>query len=228
MRLTAYDFETTGVDPKTCEPVQLGTVVVTIHECGSYTVESEYETLLKPVNAIPEGAAAVHGITTEDAQSFGLDPFEQVKQHVTGAVLGYNINAYDNRISQRYGGYITQSVDLFIGVSRMKKAKVLPKASLGAAFQILTGKAPENAHNALADVYMTLELIPHVMKFAKVATFSELVQWLDTPMVDINTPWPFGKHKGTPIRDLPKTYVAWALENMSNLDTDLKGALLSL
>lgn len=228
MRLTAYDFETTGVDPKTCEPVQLGAVVVTVHECGSYTVESEYETLLKPVNAIPAGAAAVHGISTEDAQTHGLDPFEQVKQHITGTVLGYNSNSYDNRIAQRYGGSITKSVDLFIGISRMKKAKVLPKASLGAAFQILTGKPPENAHNALADVYMTLELIPYVMKFAQVGTFTELVQWLETPVVDINSPWPFGKHKGVAIRDLPDHYVSWALENMSNLDADLKGALLSL
>lgn len=228
MLLTAYDYETTGVDPTTCEPVQLGAVVVQINDDGSFRVESSYETLLKPVNNIPEGATGVHGITTEAAKTQGIDPLQATSEHITGVVLGYNNLSYDDTIAKRYGAKIVQSVDLFIGTSRMKKAKVITKASLGAAYHQLTGKMPENAHNALADVYMTLELIPHVMKFANVLTFYELVQWLATPLVDVNAPWPFGKHKGTPIKDLPKSYVSWALENMSNLDADLKGALLSL
>lgn len=228
MLLTAYDYETTGVNPTTCEPVQLGAVVVQINDDGSFRVESSYETLLKPVNNIPEGATGVHGITTEAAKTQGIDPLQATSEHITGVVLGYNNLSYDDIIAKRYGAKIVQSVDLFIGTSRMKKANVITKASLGAAYHQLTGKMPENAHNALADVYMTLELIPHVMKFANVLTFPELVQWLATPLVDVNALWPFGKHKGTPIKDLPKSYVSWALENMSNLDADLKGALLSL
>jgi uncharacterized protein (DUF3820 family) len=39
---------------------------------------------------------------------------------------------------------------------------------------------------------------------------------------------PFGKHKGTPIKDLPSSYVAWALENLDDRNADLKTVLASL
>jgi uncharacterized protein (DUF3820 family) len=31
-----------------------------------------------------------------------------------------------------------------------------------------------------------------------------------------DSPMPFGKHKGTPLKDLPPSYVAWALENFDD------------
>jgi exodeoxyribonuclease X len=31
---------------------------------------------------------------------------------------------------------------------------------------------------------------------------------------------PFGKHKGLPMSEVPKSYIRWALENMKDLDND--------
>ncbi len=36
---------------------------------------------------------------------------------------------------------------------------------------------------------------------------------------------PFGKHRGVPIKDLPKDYVRWALGNLADLDEYLRRAL---
>jgi len=37
---------------------------------------------------------------------------------------------------------------------------------------------------------------------------------------------PFGKHKGTPLRDLPPSYVNWCIENLAH-DNWVRQALLS-
>jgi uncharacterized protein (DUF3820 family) len=41
-------------------------------------------------------------------------------------------------------------------------------------------------------------------------------------------PMPFGKHKGTPLRNLPPSYVAWALENLDDRKVELKAVLATL
>lgn len=38
----------------------------------------------------------------------------------------------------------------------------------------------------------------------------------------------FGKHKGTPLKDLPASYVSWLLNKTDNLDPDLRASLLAL
>ena len=38
----------------------------------------------------------------------------------------------------------------------------------------------------------------------------------------------FGKHKGTSLADLPKSYVSWMLKDCKNLDPDLRTALSAL
>ena len=55
MKVIAYDFETTGVNPRECEPVQLAAVEVELLEDGNYRVLSEFESILKPEGDIPEG-----------------------------------------------------------------------------------------------------------------------------------------------------------------------------
>jgi len=37
----------------------------------------------------------------------------------------------------------------------------------------------------------------------------------------------FGKHKGTPLKDLPKAYITWLLEK-AEIDEDLRFALTNL
>jgi DNA polymerase-3 subunit epsilon len=74
-RLAAFDIETTGVDPQSDR-------IVTAAVClagGDRPVES-YSWLVDPGVEIPEGAAAVHGISTEQARAEGGDPAEAVAE----------------------------------------------------------------------------------------------------------------------------------------------------
>ncbi len=65
----AYDSETTGVDVRHDRVV---TATVVKFEAGRHVDERSW--LINPGIEIPEGATAVHGITTERARAEGTDP----------------------------------------------------------------------------------------------------------------------------------------------------------
>ncbi|WP_113699158.1 3'-5' exonuclease [Nonomuraea lactucae] len=109
--LLAFDLETTGID---VEADRIVTGCVSL--INGTTGEAQTKTLLTdPGIEIPEGATAVHGITTEYAREHGDDPMTVVgllTDILTGQVydgvpiVGYNL-AYDltllDRESRRHG-----------------------------------------------------------------------------------------------------------------------------
>lgn len=227
MEVIAYDFETTGVDPKTCEPLQVAASKVKIAEDGSTTTISTLKTYLKiEASSVPEGAYKIHGIDKQLTEMVGKDPFAVVPK-ISGVVLGYNNKRYDDIILTRYGGDIVDSIDLFVGTSRLKKQGILERASLSAAFEALTGEEALNAHDAQADVVMTLGLIKPMMGALGLNTFQDLVTYLSSPLGDVNMLMPFGKHKGTRLCDLPSSYVNW-LKTSADLYGDLKASVALL
>ncbi|WP_104165972.1 3'-5' exonuclease [Arthrobacter sp. SX1312] len=76
-----FDLETTGRDPLTARIVTATIVLVD----GDGDVLEHHEWLADPGIDIPEGAAAIHGITTAHAQAHGLPAAEVV--HGISAVL---------------------------------------------------------------------------------------------------------------------------------------------
>lgn len=79
-RLAAFDIETTGVDPQSDRIV---TAAVSLAGDGRPTESRAW--LVDPGVEIPEGATAVHGITTEQARAGGLTAAEAVEQ-ITAAL----------------------------------------------------------------------------------------------------------------------------------------------
>lgn len=76
-RLAAFDIETTGVD---YEEARIVTACVAMVGGGEPTEATTW--LLNPGVEIPDGAAEVHGVTTERAQAEGTDPAEGVREIV--------------------------------------------------------------------------------------------------------------------------------------------------
>ena len=225
MKLEVMDYETTGVDPRTCEPVQVASMLIDLRNDGSYDVLDEVSMYLKiKADTIPPGAQAVHGISKEMTEAEGYDPYEIIPQ-LSPIILGYNNNAYDDHISRRYGAEFELSFDLFPIVKRLKSMNILGSGKLGNVYRSLTGNDPENAHDAMGDVRMTAAIIRPLMHAMNVSTFSEMVDHADKPVASLKMLMPFGKHKGTPIGDLPQRYVEWALENLTDIDGDLKASL---
>lgn len=68
-RLAVFDLETTGIDVESARIVTACVAVLDAHD----RVQARWDWLADPGVPIPEGAAAVHGITTERARTEGRD-----------------------------------------------------------------------------------------------------------------------------------------------------------
>ena len=81
------------------------------------------------------------------------------------------------------------------------------------------------AHTALEDVEVTIQLAQQMCRDAGTDIYGLLeVQKRPRPIKNM----PFGKHRGTPLKDLPSNYIDWLLNKADNIDADLRTALLAL
>lgn len=76
-RLAGFDLETTGVDVETDR-----IVTACVVQCGGKQPTQSFNWMADPGVEIPEGAAKVHGITTERARAEGRPAAEVVEQVV--------------------------------------------------------------------------------------------------------------------------------------------------
>lgn len=226
LNFIAHDFETTGVNAKTCGVVQSAIAIVSIDIFGNWEIEAEEVAYHHPGCPIPAGAAAVHGITDERVK--GLPDYEEslpetyaeaMKYNPQG-VIGYNSNRFDNVIAKRVGMPDLMGLDMMVAANRMMSRGHITRARLVDAYEQLTGNEPTNAHDAMADVKMTLELIKPVMKIMEFEGFPDFVGWLTTPEANPKLKMPFGKHKGSPLEIIPKSYLQW-LANKEDLQEEL-------
>lgn len=85
--------------------------------------------------------------------------------------------------------------------------------------------AREKAHSADGDLDVLLQLIKR-MCADEGCGLRELLHIQTIPLKI--TKMGFGKHRGTALSDLPKSYVSWMLKDCKNLDPDLRTALSAL
>ncbi len=75
----------------------------------------------------------------------------------------------------------------------------------------------EGAHRVMADVLTSYHLCKHVVERTGL-TLRQLAEASQAPM--LMATMPFGKHKGSPVDDVPKSYLKWMQREM-DLDLDL-------
>lgn len=234
MLVFAHDYETTGVDTTKLGVVQSALCFATLHQNGRFTILEKDVQVLDPGHPIPAGASGVHGIYDHHVigkplwETYLAEQFKVVNATPIQGVVGYNSKSFDDRIARRVGLGAYPSIDLMRATKRFKTQGILQKATLSAAYLGLTGKEPENAHDAFADIVMTLELIAPAMEHAKCATLEDFLVWLNGVGMTPQDRMPFGKHKGVKLCNLPKDYVQWALGNLPDMDPDLRTAFEGL
>jgi DNA polymerase III subunit epsilon len=93
------DLETTGVDPKRAQPVEVACVRF---EGG--VVTDKFVTLVKPFERIPEAATAIHGITNDMVSEYhSLPAYAGFIANVARDALPVAYNeSYDRRIFHRF------------------------------------------------------------------------------------------------------------------------------
>lgn len=232
LRALVHDYETTGVKPKTCGVVQSAIMLIDLQEDGSWEFVAHEVAKHNPGEPIPDGASKIHGIYDRDVahlpdyeESLSAT-FEQAEREFGyTAVIGYNSNKFDNVIGRRLGmkdGVI--EIDLFVACQRLMTLGHLSRARLVDAYSELVGGSTDNAHDAEADLEMTLALIKPVMKLLDIPTVTALSEWLNTPFAHPKMLIPFGKYRGYPMTEVPKTYLRWIVEKAKDMNDDLRAS----
>lgn len=194
-RYVGFDIESTGIDPMTDRIVTFSIIAQ-----DSNMEQTLYEWTVNPGIEIPEGAAAVHGVTTEDAVRDGRPPAEVLPEIV--AVLNYELS-FEDAILTAYNC----PFDLTMLREEYKRHGIIPKdstyvedlvAHVGIIDPLVIDKEVNkyrrgsrklidvaethgfnltNAHNSTADVEATIYLAEKFMTmFEDKATIYELME----------------------------------------------------
>ena len=164
--MIVYDLETTGINPKTAEIVEIA--AHRLSAIGS-TVD-EYRSYVKPPGGyIPRSATRIHGITEEDVKN--APSIEIVLPEILGFIqdrilIGHNVAEYDNRILTRdLRRYLDTSLsaphyDTLATARRLFPRQRCSMGALAEKFGIKHG----DLHRAVEDVEVNREIFKELIK----------------------------------------------------------------
>ncbi len=227
--LVIFDLETTGTDISEDRIVQIG--VIKVNTDGT-TISKK--SLVNPGRAIPKEATEVHKIT--DAMVYEAPKFKQISSSFHAFiqdcdVAGYNSNQFDVPLLmeefERVG--ITWDLSKVSLVDVLEIERKLNSHKLGETYKRYTGKELEGAHDALADVAATRDILVHqILEIRKLLKKNSLSLVELTNFIQADGPrkfdlagkmiideggvvrWTFGKYKGKNIKTYPD-YAKWFL-----------------
>lgn len=228
--LCFFDLETTGTQITKDRIVQIA--IVKLFPDGH---EEYCNLLINPEIPIPEEVVLIHGISNEKVKDAPRlkDVAETIISFLEASDLaGYNSNKFDIPFLveefYRIENPISMENRAFIDVQNIFHK--MEQRTLAAAYNFYCGKVMENAHDALYDTKVTLEVLR-----AQMERYSELSKEVDgvaqfsrnSPlgMVDFagrlvrnddgDVLYNFGKHKGKSVATILQSepgYYGWMLE----------------
>lgn len=231
--LICLDVETTSADPKTARIVELAFVL--IKPDGT---RSPWSGRFNPGVPIPPEATAVHGITdadVKDKQNFGALAERLANGFRNADLAGFNVR-FDCQVLEQE--FKRVDVEWSPGDAAVLDAfrfwQILEPRTLSDAYRHFCGRTLEGAHEAGADVAATLDVLDaQIAKLAQVwisrggtnESFPSSVAALSAllwprPVNSVDRAGKFvwrngeavivvGKHSGTPLRQLPRSYLMW-------------------
>lgn len=216
MAAILFDTETTGsVEPQIIEAAWLE-----IDDPINLIVTDTFEQRYRPEKTIELGALATHHIYDEELVDCPSHTEFQLPPNVQ-YLIGHNID-YDWRVA---GQPDVQRI-CTLALSRYFYPELDSHSQ--SAMLYFTHRADardmlRNAHSAHADVVNCFAILKHLIGCAgRIETWDAL--WELSEAARIPKVMPFGKHKGTPIHDVPGDYKAWLLRQ-SDIDPYLVKAL---
>lgn len=231
--LCFFDLETTGVDPAADRIVSIAILKLRSLDPLRATTDpadsSQFTTLINPDRPIPPEATAVHGITDEMVRLAPRfkDVSWEILKFIQGCDLaGFNIMHFDaplldEEFSRAGDSWATDGVRFLdvCNIFRKKEAR-----NLTAAVRFYCGREMADAHNAVADVLATIDVLRgqlrrypdlQAMPMDDLAAFSQMGRAVDLAgkigLNDAGVPvYNFGKHNGKPV-SAEHDYAYWML-----------------
>jgi DNA polymerase III subunit epsilon len=228
--LVCVDLETTGLAPKRDRIVQIG--IVKLYPDGKVT---EWESLVQPTIPIPAEVTAIHGLTDADVKD--SPTFKTLAPKLAAGFANVDFCGFNCRFDLAF----LDAEFARAGVRNpLTQARVVDSfrifqhqepRGLTAAYKFYLGETRVGGHNALLDVKDTLRVLA-----AQLARYDDLpktveglhVLFNETPQDGCLDPegkiaWRgndaainFGKHMGTPLKDLDRGYLQWIIKGDFN------------
>lgn len=226
-RFYVGDTETTGLPGKGGKVCEIAWLEID----EGFNVLDTVRSLINPEHPIPADMSAIHGITDKHVDSAPtidefMDGFMFANAEGESVLVAHN-SSFDIQFFQPY------MPNLIGTVCTLKMARAFLKDAPNNKLQTLkfhldleADVAHHEAHTALADCKVTLELLRH-LNLATGMTLTEMLEFCAKPE-PAPTHWPWGKYRGKPLGIADMSYVKWALKNMDNMSADLRVALEKL
>jgi len=218
MNYMIADTETTGVSDE-ASACEIGWI--TIDE--DFNILTEVQSIIDPEQVIGAGASAVHGLVWEDCLAYPtIEEFFSVddpscygkKVEEPTVLIGHRIS-FDRRFLGAYIPNIVQELCTLRWVRNLYPD--MDNHQLGTTIFALNLPRSTGAHRVMGDIMSSYHLLKHVAERTGL-TLPELAEASAQPMWI--TRMPFGKHKGEPMADVPRSYLGWMQRSM-DLDQDL-------
>lgn len=223
------DLETTNIKPDFAEIVELG--YGCYHDDGRWLVAAE---LYKPWELIPPEASSKNQISNrmvEDKPHFDESCewfFDLLNSYEPPLYLIAHNAKYEETVFKTYSlnGRVKGPVVWLCTFELAKRVySNLPDVkfyNLGYLRYRLDLDIPDDnvAHRAAADVEVTVKLLERLVedaiKYEMIDPDQDIGKQLAAIMSEptMVKNFPFGKHKGVPLKDVPTEYYNWALQNM--------------
>lgn len=209
------DCETTGLDPKKDQIVELALLQFTLEE----NLES-MESLIQPECPIPESSIAIHHITEEmvaGKPKIGacLPEFLRLigNRIIVGHGVGFDIEVLSQAAAK---AQIPCTIQNNLRVDTLRLARLYGESpvnsleSLRKHFNI----PEEGAHRAMNDVIVNTAVFRQLSK--RYPTTEKLFATLDKPVLMMHVP--LGKHKGRSFQEVPLPYLHWMSRQEFDMD----------
>jgi exodeoxyribonuclease X len=214
LRFFVCDTETTGPTPQD-KVVELAFVELD----ADLQVLDRQHSLIDPQRAISASASGVHGITYDMlTEQPTLDEFFSV---LYGSLLTGNVVfiAHNAQFDLRYLKPYIPTLAAEVCTLRLAR-KYFPRAENHKLSTLMyeLGLARGTTHRADGDVDTTVGLLRKIVEVSG-KSITQLAE--DSAQPEFVAVMPFGKHKGLPVRDVPRGWFTWLLKQGGTIDRDL-------
>lgn len=222
------DTETTGFDS---DPESRVVEVAWIETDDDFRIVDKVQSYINPGRSIPPGSSAIHGITdTMVMESPDLHEFMMLDQQNTLKDDNIVFVAHNAKFDKHFlAPYLPKDVRTLCTLRAVRSLYPDADSHKLATFMYMFGldgtAKHEDLHGALTDVSVMLEVVKELCVRAG-TDLAGLYEIANGPVRIARMP--FGKHRGEPLEKLPKSYVNWALNNIDNMDPDLRLSLQAL
>jgi exodeoxyribonuclease X len=211
-------IDTEATDAKDPELIEVAAVTVSADPCSLKKI-AEYEERFKPEKPISLGAMAVHHIMEEDLTD--CKPSSDFKfPGGVDFIIGHNVD---------FDWQVVGSPDVkricTLALCRAIWPDLDSHTQSAMLYHLERNMARDklkNAHSAIYDCFVCYDILKYIVKATCATTWQEL--WEASEIARIPTIMVFGKHKGTPMAEVPRDYKDWLLKQ-DDVDPYLRIAL---